>query len=254
VSTVDKALRIVELLENTGEMGITAIGKSLHLAPSTAHRLVASLANHDFIAQDPASRKYRLGMGVFRIGSSVAARFGVRSAALRNMEILAERSRETVNLGVLVRNDLFYVEKIQNNDPIRVDLQVGHAVPPHCTAMGKAILAWLPADALDMLFRTASLEKRTPRSIGNRAALKKELAVIRRRGYSLDDSELVEGISCIAAPILSSTGVALAAISVAGPSNRMTAARIRKLIPLVTTAAANTSSEIKDLGMASFRP
>ncbi len=254
MSTVDKALRIVELLEKKGEMGITAIGKNLRLAPSTAHRLAASLAGHDFIAKDPATRRYRLGMGIFRIGSSVAARFGVRSAALPNMEILAERSGETVNLGVLVRDQLFYVEKIQNNDPIRVDLQVGHAVPAHCTALGKAILAWLPADAFDSLFSKSALERKTRRSIGDLAKLKKELAAIRQRGYSLDDSELVEGISCIAAPIRSSAGPAVAAISVAGPSIRMSAAKIRKLIPLVIRAAEKTSSEIRDQGLGPLRP
>ncbi len=254
VSTVDKALRIVLLLENRDQMGITAMAKSLRIAPSTVHRLVASLAAHDFIAQDPESRKYRLGMAVFRIGSSVAARFGVRSAALRTMEVLAEESAETVNLGVLVRRQLYYVEKIQTNDPIRVDLQVGHAVPAHCTAMGKVILAYLPTHTREALFRTAALERRTPRSIGDRATLNRELEKIRQRGYARDDSELIEGISCIAAPILSAAGIAIAAISVAGPSSRMSSSRVKRLIPLVMKAARTTSTEIRGLGMTSFRP
>jgi DNA-binding IclR family transcriptional regulator len=253
MSTVDKALKIVELLEYREEMGITAISKSLQLAPSTAHRLVASLAAHDFIVQDPVTKRYRLGMRVFQLGSNVAARFGVRSAALRNMEILVEETQETVNLGVLVRHELFYLEKITHNDPIRIELQVGHAVPANCTGMGKAILAYLPPDRLDALLPRLSLERRTSRSITDLPTLKKELSVIRQQGYSFDNSELIEGISCVAAPILPSEDIALAAISVAGPSTRMGPAKINRVIPLVKKAAEKTSQEIQKLGMTTIR-
>ena len=234
-------------------MGITAISKSLRLAPSTAHRLVASLAAHDFIVQDSGTKRYRLGMRVFQLGSNVAARFGVRSAALRNMELLAEESEETVNLGVLVKYELFYLEKIQNNDPIRIELQVGHAVPAHCTSMGKAILAYMPPTKLDVLLSKVTLERKTSRSITDMKTLKKELAVIRQRGYAFDNSELIEGVSCVAAPILTSEDVAIAAISVAGPSYRMDPEKISSIIPMVRKAADRTSQEIQKLGMTSIR-
>jgi DNA-binding IclR family transcriptional regulator len=253
MSTVDKALKIVELLENREDMGITAISRSLRLAPSTAHRLVASLAAHDFVVQDPETKRYRLGMRVFQLGSNVAARFGVRSAALRNMEVLVEETQETVNLGVLVRHELFYLEKIMHNDPIRVELQIGHAVPAHCTGLGKAILAYLPDNRLDALLPRLSLERRTSRSITNLPALRKELARIRRQGYAFDNSELIEGISCVAAPILTAGDIAIAAISVAGPSTRMSPGNIDRIIPLVKKAAEKTSREIQVLGVTTIR-
>jgi DNA-binding IclR family transcriptional regulator len=253
MSTVDKALKIIELLETTEEMGITAISKSLKLAPSTAHRLVASLSAHDFIEQDPATKKYRLGMRVFQLGSNVVARFGIRSVALRNMEILSEETQETVNLGVLVRRELLYLEKIANRDPIRIELQVGHAVPANCTALGKVIFAYLPVDRQETLLSRASLERRTARSITDLPEFRKELELIRQQGYAYDNSELIEGISCIAAPILTSEDIAIAGISVAGPSSRMGADRVSRLMPLVKKAADATSAEVQRLGMTAAR-
>jgi DNA-binding IclR family transcriptional regulator len=192
-------------------------------------------------------------MRVFQLGSNVAARFGVRSVALRNMEILVEETGETVNLGVLVKHELYYLEKVSNNDPIRIELQVGHAVPANCTGMGKAILAYIPSDRLEVLLSRLTLERRTPRSITDPSILRKELQTIRQQGYSFDNSELIEGISCVASPILTSEDIAIAAISVAGPSTRMTPDKVNRIIPLVRKAAERTSQEVQKLGMTNIR-
>ncbi len=251
MSTVDKALRIIEYLSHRDEAGISDISKRLKLAPSTAHRLVTSLAARDFIVQDTATKKYRLGMKIFQLGSNVANRFGVRSTALRTMEVLAEECGETVNLGVLVKGNVYYLEKITNNNPIRVELQVGHAVPAHCTAMGKAILAHLEPEKLDEQLSRMDLTGWTRHSITDIEALRRELALTRERGYAVEHDELIEGISCIAAPVFAAEDQVIAAISIAGTSARMTDDFLLTLVPLVKRAAGNTSREIQKAGLSS---
>jgi DNA-binding IclR family transcriptional regulator len=245
LSTVLHALQVLEHLAEVSEAGVSEISRAVGLAPSTTHRLLAALASKEFLQQNPKTKKYQLGIKIFQLGSSVANRFGIRQAALVNMEKLAAESGETVNLGILNRAEVIYLEKILNDDPIRIELQVGHSVPAHCTAMGKAILAFQPPEKLEEIISSIKFEKRTNTTIADRESLRLELAAIKSKGYAIDDGELIEGIKCISAPVVLHQKGAVAAISIAGPSFRLTAARVTELVPLVRKAADETSKYIQ---------
>jgi DNA-binding IclR family transcriptional regulator len=245
LSTVLHALQVLEHLAEVSEAGVSEISRAVGLAPSTTHRLLAALASKEFLQQNPKTKKYQLGIKIFQLGSSVANRFGIRQAALVNMEKLAAESGETVNLGILNRAEVIYLEKILNDDPIRIELQVGHSVPAHCTAMGKAILAFQPPEKLEEIISSIKFEKRTSTTIADRESLRLELAAIKSKGYAIDDGELIEGIKCISAPVVLHQKGAVAAISIAGPSFRLTAARVTELVPLVRKAADETSKYIQ---------
>jgi DNA-binding IclR family transcriptional regulator len=245
LSTVLHALQVLEHLAEVSEAGVSEISRAVGLAPSTTHRLLAALASKEFLQQNPKTKKYQLGIKIFQLGSSVANRFGIRQAALVNMEKLAAESGETVNLGILNRAEVIYLEKILNDDPIRIELQVGHSVPAHCTAMGKAILAFQPPEKLEEIISSIKFEKRTNTTIADRESLRLELAAIKSKGYAIDDGELIEGIKCISAPVVLHQKGAVAAISIAGPSFRLTAARVMELVPLVRKAADETSKYIQ---------
>lgn len=248
LSTVLHALDVLEILSERGESGVSEIGKRLGLAPSTTHRLITSLASRDFVVQNPSNKKYKLGMKIFQMGSSIANRFGFRQAALSSMEKLAADSNETVNLGILDGDKIVYIEKILNDDPIRVELQVGHTVPAQCTGMGKAILAFLSPEKQETLLRSIRFERRTGNSIVMKERLCEELARIRERGYALDNGELIEGIRCVAAPVFGKNGAVVAAVSIAGPAVRLTDSRVLELVPLVKGAAEETSKQLEFSG------
>ena len=245
LSTVVHALQVLEFLSEASEAGVSDIGRAIGLAPSTTHRLLAALSSREFLQQNPKSKKYQLGIKIFQLGSSVANRFSIRNAALANMEKLAADSGETVNLGILSGTEIVYLEKILNDDPIRVELQVGHSVPAHCTAMGKAMLAFQPPGKLEEIIAAIRFEKRTSTTITDGAALRRELAAIRTQGYAIDDGELIEGIKCIAAPVVLPSKGAVAAISIAGPSFRVNAERVGALVPMIRKAADETSKFIR---------
>jgi DNA-binding IclR family transcriptional regulator len=245
LSTVLHALQVLEYLAEVSEAGVSEVSRAIELAPSTTHRLLAALASKEFLQQNAKTKKYQLGIKIFQLGSSVANRFGIRQAALVNMEKLAAESGETVNLGVLNRTEVIYLEKILNDDPIRIELQVGHSVPAHCTAMGKAILAFQPQEKLEEIISLIRFEKRTRTTIGDGDALRLELDVIKSQGYAIDDGELIEGIKCIAAPVVLPSKGAVAAISIAGPSFRLNSKRIEELVPMIRKAADETSKYVQ---------
>jgi DNA-binding IclR family transcriptional regulator len=244
LSTVDHALMVIEYLSEKQEAGVSEISNSIGLAPSTTHRLIASLTSREYLIQNPKTRKYQLGIKIFQLGSTVANRFGIRQAALINMEKLAIESGETVNLGILDKTSVIYLEKILNDDPIRIELQVGRAVPAHCTGLGKAILAFQPQDKLDALLKVIRFHKRTKNTIVERGVLRKELETIRERGFAMDNGELIEGIRCIAVPVFSQNNTVVAAISIAGPTFRLDDKKIDELVPLVRRSAEETSKYI----------
>jgi DNA-binding IclR family transcriptional regulator len=244
LSTVDHALSVIEYLSERGEAGISEISSDVGLAPSTTHRLIASLARREYLVQNPRTRKYYLGMKIFQLGSAVANRFGIRQAALVNMEKLAAESGETVNLGILDKTNVIYLEKILNDDPIRIELQVGRAVPAHCTGLGKAILAFQPHERLEALLSEIAFDKRTKNTITSREVLRTELERIKKQGYAIDNGELIEGVRCIAVPVFTQNQSVLAAISIAGPTFRLDSKRVKELVHLVRKAADDTSKYI----------
>lgn len=247
LSTVDHALAVIEYLAEREEAGISQISRDIGLAASTTHRLIASLTQREYLVQNPKTKKYQLGLKIFQLGSSVANRFGIRQAAMVNMEKLSLESGETVNLGILDKTNVIYLEKILNDDPIRIELQVGRAVPAHCTGLGKAILAFQSPEKREAILSEISFDKRTKNTITSRDILRTELEKIRKQGYAIDNGELIEGIRCIAVPVFSQNQNVVAAISIAGPTFRLDNKRVKDLVQMVKKAADDTS---KYLGWA----
>ena len=244
LDSVENALKVIEYLAERDEAGVSDISRALGVATSTSHRLLSTLSSREFVVQNPKTRKYMLGIRMFQLGSSVANRLGVRNVALINMEKLAVESGETVNLGVLEKDQVIYLEKILNDDPIRVELQVGRAVPANCTAMGKAILAFQPPGKLEEILSCINFQSRANNTISDRGSLLSELEKIKNRGYAVDNEELIKTIKCIAAPVFDHNDRVVAAISIAGPSFRLTDERISELVPLVRDAADKTSKAL----------
>jgi IclR family transcriptional regulator, acetate operon repressor len=220
-SSVGKALSILEALATTdhGTLGVSAIARRAHLPKSTAHRLLKILEGQQLV--DRSSMNYRLGPRFFEL--SYAARWSIfgelRELAVPVLEDLFDRIRETVHLAVLEGRDVLYLEKICAPGGSRVPSRVGARMPATCTALGKALLAFTPAKNWTEGWSRA-LDRVTQYSITDRRTLVDELERARREGVAYDFEEARIGLHCVAAPIRGTDGVAMAAISVAGPSFR----------------------------------
>lgn len=140
--------------------------------------------------------------------------------------------------------EIIYLDVIESPHNFRLVSQIGMRRPLHCTALGKAVLAWQGTNFRDELLAITKLEKLTPHSITRPAELVAELGRIQRRGYALDDEEVELGARCVAAPVLDSSGQVAAGISVSGPTIRMTRSRTAQIAEVVKAAALDISAHL----------
>ena len=217
VQSIRRAFAIIELLESRGEMGIADMGRFLDLERSTVHRIVSTLKNLDYLSQNPANHKYFNSFRFFDVGNSVVKRLGLRQQAAPFLRELSEKTREAVNLAILDCAQVLFIDKIESLSTIKVDLSVGKRFPVYCTGLGKALLAWLPESRQREILQACRFVKYTQRTKLSPDLIMEDLQEVRRRGYSMDDEEYVEGILCIAAPVFGHSGEVVAALSIALP-------------------------------------
>ena len=217
--------RIVDILETFtwlgSELGVSDISRALDLKKATAHRLLASLRRRGLIAQDPATRRYRLGMKLWELGTMATSQVDWADRVKPFLEQLTEVSGETAHLAVLNDGQVLYVDKVESSRSLRMPSQVGRRLPVHCTGVGKALIAYLPDEVLSGLIARRGLSRFTSRTITELESLMIELARTRDRGYSVDNEEIEDGLVCIGAPVRDHTAHVVAAISIAGPSSRL---------------------------------
>src|SRR5213593_2799218 len=149
LQSVTRALHALELIGEAGELGVTELGRRLEVHKATASRLASTLADRGLIERDPLSDKYRLGFGLIRLAGAAMAGLDLVSTARPILEDLADRTRETVNLGVLSGDGVVYIDQITGTRSIVAVSWVGRRTPLHCTSNGKVLLAWLDDEERD---------------------------------------------------------------------------------------------------------
>src|SRR4051812_31650179 len=199
VQSVDRALDVLETLARAGgPLGVGELAERTDLPQGTAHRLLQSLQQRGYVRRD-ASRKYSVGTAAVRLADA-AQRALARSARPHLAELVA-LSGETANLAVLEGDDVVYVAQVSSPHTLRMFAEVGRHVPPHSTAVGKALLAALPRErALDIL-RRAGLPARTPGTITDLEAFADELDRVVDQGWAADEEEQETGVRCVAVPV-----------------------------------------------------
>ncbi len=245
IQSLERALNILSLFtENKMEWGITEISKALGLQKSTVHRLVSTLEEQGFLRQEQATSRYLLGLKFLALSNVTIASLDVRKVALPWMEKLRSEVGETVHLGVLDDGEVISIETAKTWQTLRPAFDIGKRAPLYCTAVGKAIMAFLSEDEIERIINVCGLKKFTERTITEPEALKAQLAEVRRLGYSVDNMEHEEGIRCVGAPIRDYTGAVVASLSISGPSLRIKMERVPELSRLVKDAAAKISAEL----------
>lgn len=227
------------------QLGVSELSRRLGLGKSTTHRLVTTLTSEHLLEQDPETGKYRLGLAIYDLGAAVSAHFALHEAAVPPMSQLRNMTGETVQLGVLDGREVVYTERLDSPHTLRLFLEVGRRNWAHCTGTGKLLLAYLPDAQLDELLHGWILEPRTACTITDHRLLRKDLKEIRRRGWSQNRSESEDGVLSVAGPVRDVSGAVVAAMSVAGPAQRMDPV-IDAITRVVVEAAATAS---KRLGM-----
>jgi DNA-binding IclR family transcriptional regulator len=242
VKVLDRAVALLESFSlQSPELGVVELAKLTGLSKGTVHRLLSALEDHRLIEQDPMSKRYRLGLRLFELGSRAVARVDVAERAMPYLNELVRETGDTANLGVLDRGMVLYIAKVEGWHSLRMPSQVGKRLQAHCTGLGKALLAHRPDGEVEQIAREPGLLRHTPDTIVDLDALREELRLTRARGYAVDDEELEHGIRCVGAPVRDFTGEVVAAISISGPSTRITSESVPELAKRIRASAVAIS-------------
>ena len=241
--TVDKALRILELLGQE-ELRLVDLSARTGEHKSTVQRLLVTLHNRGFVRHDERTKRYSVGLKVLQLASLALADMDLREAARDPMQRLGDLTQETVHLGVYDEPQIVYIDKIESTFPIRMYSRVGARAESYCTGIGKALIAFLTDYEFERYLRKVSFMRFTPHTITSAERLREEVVRIRAHGYALDLQEHEEGVRCAAAPVFRLDGRVAGSISVAAPAFRKSEGDIEGLAPDVVEAARQISMNL----------
>jgi len=244
VNSLVRAIRILETFSHNEKMGVTEISKKLGLPKSTTHVIVNTLVHEGILEKDINTNNYQLGLKLFELGNRARSNLEIRKVATPYLKDLNEFFDETVHLTILDNYEVLYVECFESTKRLRTYSVIGVRAPLHCTAVGKAIMAFLPEEEILKVIKEKRLQRFTQNTITEKDLLMKELQKIRKLGYAVDNMEHEEGVKCVGAPIRNHLGNVFASISVSGPSQRFGTEKIADIAKKVMSVANEISRKM----------
>jgi DNA-binding IclR family transcriptional regulator len=243
VKSAKRVLDIFELLAAyPNGLTVKEISHLLSSPQSSTFNVIKTLESEGYLSQD-SGKRYKLGAKLIHIGRSAMDSFDLSVAGTPHLTTLMESVQETVFMAVLAEEELYYIAKIDNNRSIRTTAQPGFRKPLYCTGLGKAFLAFMPPRIREQILDGTELAAITDKTITDRQELEAQLEAFEQQGYSIDDEENEEGLYCLAAPVYGAGGELAAAISVAGPKQRMLS-RKAAIVQSLTETARTISTNI----------
>lgn len=231
-----KAMTLLEMFtQPPHEYGVSELARKFNYPKSTVHNIFSTLQMCGLLKYDEATQKYRLGNMAAELGNSFRKTNSMLSIMRPILTQLAAEISETVYLGTLSDDMVLYLDVANSPFNARSDI-LGLTAPLHCTGIGKALLSSMDHDAVERVL-SKPMAAFTPDTITTADELRKELAVIRKNGYAVDNMEHEFGVKCVAVPLLSETGQLKGAISISGPSLRFPEATIVKYSELLKEVA-----------------
>ncbi|HHY94645.1 MAG TPA: IclR family transcriptional regulator [Firmicutes bacterium] len=223
VQSVSKALRILEILANSpdGEMSVSQVAKELGWHRTTVYRFMQTLVDEGFVRYLPAGERYHLTFKIVELANQLVNRLDIRRVARPHLLRLVEKWQINAHLGVMEGGQVVFIDRLECDKPLRTHFHIGRRAPIHATAVGKALLAEMePGVALELV-RKAGWQRYTAQTICDEEVFLRELAEIRRAGYSVDRGEHNQGVACVAAVVRDVTGGAVGGISLSGAAEEI---------------------------------
>lgn len=228
IQSLDRGLKILLLLTERKNVGVTELAKELQVNKSTAFRLLETLVMNFLVEQDESSGKYRLGIGVLRISEKMLNSFDIITISRPFLVKLAEATHESAHLCVFSSGKAFVIDQVVSSEAMKVTAKIGKIEPLYSSAVGKCLMAYRTEKERDKLLDKMEMTPFTPATITSREVLKEQLERIRKTGYAVDEEELTPGVRCMAAPIYNHRGEVINCLGISGPSTRMRAENIEE--------------------------
>jgi len=242
--TLLKGLMVLEAVTDVQDQPrtIDELAARVGLTRSNTHRTLQTLMHAGYVTKDEATGTYRGTLTLFALGVRQLALFDVRKFAPPFMRDLADKTGETVHLSVLDGMDVVYIDKIDSPQPIRAYSMIGGRAPAYAVATGKVLLAHQPDGYVDRY--AGALQSHTPSTMGSLPVLKEELVRIARAGYAVNRGEWRDGVGGLAVAVFNGLAQPVAALGISGPLDRLGAARMKQIAPLVVDYAGRLSESM----------
>jgi DNA-binding IclR family transcriptional regulator len=247
VQTIERVAFIFDILSNyPNGLSLGELSLQSNLPKGTVHRLLASMAYFDFIRQETTTKNYHLGFKLVELGNGLLSQIDLRSEARPFLIDLSDKVRETVHLVVLDSDKALYIDKVDMHPKasgLQMISRLGSRIALHSSSVGKVMLAYMERERGHRILERIDLKKKTEFTIIDVKQLKEHLAQVHTKGYAIDDEENEVGIRCVAAPIYDESGTVNAAMSISGPTTRITLERIETELKDCVCATAEQISE-----------
>lgn len=248
--TIPTNLRLLLVLEEVARAGVpvtpTDVNFQLGLPKPTIHRLFATLEDEGFLQHDIDGRAYSPGHRFRHMATGVLSSLRIRAARLAVLRKLSATVGETCNIALPDRDAMIYLERIETEWPLRIQLPIGTTVPFYCTASGKMYLSTLPKSHLARYATSETLKANTDNTITDPDTLIQAIDNVRKNGYSLDNEEFMDGMIAAAVPILDGNGRMVATLSFHAPTIRFSIEKALEFLPALRSAAADLASLLND--------
>jgi IclR family transcriptional regulator, KDG regulon repressor len=251
VQVLDRTFAILQAVCDSGtDLAAADIARQLDLHKSTVHRLLVVLEHYHLVKKEPQGG-YRLGTRLIELGDSAVARLNLGERAEPFLRNLANATGEGAHVTILSDTEMLSIAHVEGRWKLQSLTRTGQRTKIHCTAAGKAVLAFLPEEECEALLARLPLKRYTPRTIVKASALKMELLRVRNAGFAIDDEEFEEGLRCVGAPVFDHRQQVVASISTAAPVFRLKKNRLAEVARIVVAAARDLSADLGGQASAS---
>lgn len=238
-----KALRLIEAMAFAdAPKGVSELAQELGYQKSNVHRILSTLRDQGYVVQFDASAQYQLNYKLFDIGSRVVSRLQLSVVARPFLQRILRRTGESAHIMIYHNGQVIYLDKIENNAPLRVAADVGLRAPAYCVASGKVLLAYRPAEEVSRVLRR--IKAHTPMTIVDVDVLRSEIECVRKTRYAINSEGWRTGVAGAAAPVLVGRDNAIAALAIVGPSDRLTEKRLHTAGRFLAKVAEELSAQL----------
>ncbi|MBP6899344.1 MAG: DNA-binding transcriptional regulator KdgR [Burkholderiaceae bacterium] len=249
VAAVLKVFAILQALGEHAETGVSELSVRLAMPKATVYRFLQTMKTLGYVRQDGDSERYGLNMKMFELGTKALQHPDLVELAKHPMQMLADRTGETVHMGMLIDSEIIYVHKVDSRHMLGMYSRVGRRAPLHCTAIGKVLMAWEHPERRDLILDGAEFKRFRDKTIVERDAYLAELDRVRGQGFGEDREEFDEHIRCLGVPIFDRLNQPIAGLSVSFPTFRYDEARTPEVVAMLTAASRSIS---QGLGCTQF--
>lgn len=244
VAAVLKVFGLLQTLADRNETGISDLSVRLAMPKATVYRFLQTMMTLGYVRQEADSERYGLTMKVFELGTKALQYPELIDLAKHHMQMLADKTGETVHLGTLIDSEIIYVHKVDSRHMLGMYSKVGRRAPLHCTAIGKVLMAWEQPERRALILQGAEFTKYRDKTIVEPAAFAQELARVKTQGFGEDREEFDDHIRCLGVPIFDRLNRPVAGMSISFPTFRYDPAREDEVVAMLRDASRDISQRL----------